>query len=188
MRRQGRHRIERAALELFSEKGIVGCSTRAITERAGLAEGTLFRHFPTKDDLAVSLFLSCAGRLLSRLESAVSEATEPETQLEAVVHAFFAFAAEEPEAHAYIMHHHPDVALLPPGTRLPKDVVHGVVSRGIAAGRFRSMDPILATAIVAGMIIRALFFMRQGLLRDSPETVRDEVSRAALRALKEIEP
>ena len=42
-------RIINAAINIFSEKGFESTRTREIAERAGIAEGTIFRYFPTKD-------------------------------------------------------------------------------------------------------------------------------------------
>src|ERR1700689_3190180 len=42
-----------AALNLFAEKGFYRTSTRAISRKAGIAEGTLFNYFETKEDLAL---------------------------------------------------------------------------------------------------------------------------------------
>lgn len=44
-------RILQAALKLFSEKGYLGATTRAIAREAGVAELTLFRYFSTKEKL-----------------------------------------------------------------------------------------------------------------------------------------
>ena len=42
-------RIINAAINAFSEKGFEGTRTKEIAQRAGIAEGTIFRYFPTKD-------------------------------------------------------------------------------------------------------------------------------------------
>ncbi len=42
-------RIINAAINTFSEKGFEATRTREIADRAGVAEGTIFRYFPTKD-------------------------------------------------------------------------------------------------------------------------------------------
>jgi AcrR family transcriptional regulator len=42
-------RIINAAINIFSEKGFEATRTREIADRAGIAEGTIFRYFPTKD-------------------------------------------------------------------------------------------------------------------------------------------
>lgn len=45
-----------AALKLFAGKGFYNTSTRAISRKAGIAEGTLFNYFETKEDLALYFF------------------------------------------------------------------------------------------------------------------------------------
>ena len=42
-------RILNAAINAFAEKGFDATRTKEIAERAGIAEGTIFRYFPTKD-------------------------------------------------------------------------------------------------------------------------------------------
>ncbi|MDA8175404.1 MAG: TetR/AcrR family transcriptional regulator [Nitrospiraceae bacterium] len=46
-----KEKLIEAGLKLFSEKGYLGASTKDIAARAGVAELTLFRHFPKKEDL-----------------------------------------------------------------------------------------------------------------------------------------
>jgi AcrR family transcriptional regulator len=48
-------RIVEAAVELFAEKGYSGSSTSEIAQRAGVAEGTIFRHYKTKKELLLSI-------------------------------------------------------------------------------------------------------------------------------------
>ncbi|GGJ91498.1 TetR family transcriptional regulator [Lentibacillus kapialis] len=47
--------ILRAAVELIAEKGYYNTSTSEIADRAGVAEGTIFRHYRTKKDLLVAI-------------------------------------------------------------------------------------------------------------------------------------
>jgi AcrR family transcriptional regulator len=46
-----RDKILEASLKLFSQKGFLGATTREIAREAGVAEVTLFRHFPSKEAL-----------------------------------------------------------------------------------------------------------------------------------------
>lgn len=47
--------IMESALEVFAEKGYASSSTKEIAEKAGIAEGTIFRYFKTKKDLLIRL-------------------------------------------------------------------------------------------------------------------------------------
>ena len=51
-----RKAILQAALELFAEQGFYRTTTKAISRKAGIAEGTLFNYFETKEDLALYFF------------------------------------------------------------------------------------------------------------------------------------
>jgi AcrR family transcriptional regulator len=47
----GRERVARAAYELFSRAGVRAVGVDAVIEQAGTAKMTLYRNFPSKDDL-----------------------------------------------------------------------------------------------------------------------------------------
>jgi AcrR family transcriptional regulator len=50
-----RERILRTAYELFSRRGIRAVGTDEVIHRAGVAKATLYRHFPTKNDLVLAV-------------------------------------------------------------------------------------------------------------------------------------
>jgi AcrR family transcriptional regulator len=52
--RRNRDRLLRAARETFAEQGVDG-SLEEVARRAGVGVGTLYRHFPTRDDLIEAL-------------------------------------------------------------------------------------------------------------------------------------
>jgi AcrR family transcriptional regulator len=53
---QTKARILEAALKLFCEKGFYKTTTKEISKKARIAEGTLFNYFKTKEDLALYFF------------------------------------------------------------------------------------------------------------------------------------
>ncbi len=55
--------IMEAALKLFTERGFHGTSTAEISKEAGVATGTLFNYFPTKEYLINSLYFEVKGQL-----------------------------------------------------------------------------------------------------------------------------
>lgn len=57
-------RILRAAMEVFAEKGYAAASTSEIAQRAGVAEGTIFRHYKSKKDLLFSIVAPFVAHLI----------------------------------------------------------------------------------------------------------------------------
>jgi len=176
--------IEEAALRLFVEKGICAATTKEIAALAGVSEGAIYRHFESKEELALALFQENMQRLLAYLDRSLELAADPPTQLRAVQRAFLEFAFAEPLAYAYLVEaHQSEFPRLPPDQAKPKDVFVRILQRGMAEGCFRSMDPHLAAALVIGMTIRTIFFLKQGLIRQSREQVIEALGEAALRVL-----
>jgi AcrR family transcriptional regulator len=66
--RRNRDRILAAAAEVFADQGS-SASTEEVAARAGVAIGTVFRHFPTKDDLLVAIMKDLLDRLVEDIES-----------------------------------------------------------------------------------------------------------------------
>jgi AcrR family transcriptional regulator len=58
-------RILVSAIEIFSEKGYAASSTSEIAKKAGVAEGTIFRHYKTKKDLLTSIVVPLMTKLIA---------------------------------------------------------------------------------------------------------------------------
>jgi AcrR family transcriptional regulator len=57
--------ILEAAIESFAEKGYAATSTSEIAKKAGVAEGTIFRHYKTKKDLLLSIVAPMMAKLIA---------------------------------------------------------------------------------------------------------------------------
>src|SRR5580693_1862998 len=82
-----RQRILRAALQLFKEKGLGRTTTKEISKKSGIAEGTLFNYFKTKEDLALYFFQKETEDLIRwyRAERRLQKAPLPE-KLFGIIH------------------------------------------------------------------------------------------------------
>ncbi len=58
-------RIIQAAVEIFSQKGYAASSTSEIARKAGVAEGTIFRHYKTKKDLLLSIVTPMMAKFIA---------------------------------------------------------------------------------------------------------------------------
>ncbi len=68
-----RTRILNAALKLFAKQGYDGTTTRDLAERAGVAEGTLFRHFTNKKAILIEVATQGWVEILTDLLTELSE-------------------------------------------------------------------------------------------------------------------
>ncbi|WP_138499047.1 TetR/AcrR family transcriptional regulator [Nostoc sp. PA-18-2419] len=70
---QTRTRILQAAQRLFASHGFDGTTTRDLAQAAGVAEGTLFRHFPNKKAILIEVATSGWVEILTDLLTELSE-------------------------------------------------------------------------------------------------------------------
>jgi AcrR family transcriptional regulator len=80
-----RRRIFDAAAGLFAEHGFVGVTTRAISERADVAEGTLFRYAETKAELLLMVYNVEFGGAISAGVAAAERLDDPTDAVFALV-------------------------------------------------------------------------------------------------------
>ncbi len=67
-----RQRLIDSTRELLWEKGYAATSPRAIMDRAGVGQGSLYHHFDGKQDLAGAAFAAAAADTLARAEAVLS--------------------------------------------------------------------------------------------------------------------
>ena len=85
-----RDRILDASYELFSQRGIRAVGINEVIERAGVATATLYRHFPSKDELVLA-FLQLREQRWTKdfVEAgAISRGPDPEQRLLAIFDVF----------------------------------------------------------------------------------------------------
>lgn len=58
-------KILAAATDMFAEKGFASTSTSEIAKKAGVAEGTIFRHYKTKKELLMSIVAPMMAKLIA---------------------------------------------------------------------------------------------------------------------------
>ena len=98
-REQTRERIVDAAVAAFAEHGFAASSTRDIAARAGVTQGLVTYHFPSKDELwrvaADKIFGLLEGQMPTPPESAGAES--PAEGARAAISSYVQFAAQHPE-------------------------------------------------------------------------------------------
>jgi AcrR family transcriptional regulator len=172
-----------AALELFAEQGVNATTTREIAERAGAAEGTLYRHFQGKDDLVRWLFESSAEQFQETLLASADGITAPRARLRALIRGVFAFADDHPAAFTYLLSVHHTGILQHNGNASPPPMrtFADTLTDGIEQGAFRDLPPVLATGWIVAMAQRAVVFLQSEVVEMAREDVIRQTVDAALR-------
>jgi AcrR family transcriptional regulator len=88
--------IIRVAVELAAEKGVDGVTTQDMADAMKVTQGAIFKHFATKDDIWVGAMQWIRDRLMSVLEKAASQATDPLDAIERMFFAHIDFIARHP--------------------------------------------------------------------------------------------
>lgn len=97
-----REELLAAAARVFARQGYPGTDVQQIADACGMAKGTIYLYFPSKE----SLFIGAVERAMQRLREAVRAAhmaiADPIEKLRAAVKAYFEFFQQHPD-HAELM-------------------------------------------------------------------------------------
>lgn len=180
-----RTRIEREARRLFAERGVAGTSVRDIAQAAGTAEGTLYRHFPSKEALAQSLFETGYAALAADIAAIAAAEPGIEGRLRRLVERFCRLFDEDRESFAFLMLNQHD-HLREIAATSEANVVH-VLSRifgeAIDGSELPRQDATLATAIALGAVVQPAVFHLYGRLTGPLAARAPAISAAVLAAL-----
>jgi AcrR family transcriptional regulator len=191
--------IEAAFVE-FAEHGLSGCRLDDVARRAGVAKGTIYLYFPSKEALFREMVRTTTIAALEQAESrlADTETLSADSQLRAVASGWWASLRKErvqviqrlvtaelsqfPE----LMQFYAD-AVITRGRRL----IATIITRGVARGEFREIDPETAARMLSALSMsHAMWCSKRqffpGLDRRSDDDVRDEIIDFYLHALRPI--
>lgn len=101
-----RERILDAALGLFAERGFHGTSVPEIAEAAGVAAGTIYRYFESKEHLVNALYQAHKRQLGHALSDAFPWNAPMREQLRQVWARVVAYGEQNPRALAFLERHH----------------------------------------------------------------------------------
>lgn len=179
-------RIEEAALGLFFEQGYRATTMREIALTCGLTPGSLYNHFPSKDQLLYTIIKRVHEFLDRDLMDAVRAAgDDPRDQLRAyayrhaLIHTGFRKEARVANLELGSLPEPQRTEIVATRRRLRLDL-KGIIDRGVAAGVFEVGDSTVVSNAILNMSIRIPdWFRREGPL--SAEDVAELHADLALR-------
>src|SRR5215470_1514642 len=93
-----RERILGSAMRVFASKGFFGAKVSDIAEDAGVADGTIYLYFKSKDDLLISLFEQQMEKVHDVLGAAMAGAPRAEDKIARFIRAYMELVAENRHA------------------------------------------------------------------------------------------
>jgi AcrR family transcriptional regulator len=130
-------RLVRAALELFTAQGYHATTTPQIARKAGVAEGTIYRHFTSKQHLLNELYRGAARWATKLVAEAEAASATPREKLGELGKSLVAGAAREPAVTRLFFLDRHGALLDEESRKTARDfrlALEGVVAQGKAAG------------------------------------------------------
>jgi TetR/AcrR family transcriptional regulator, fatty acid metabolism regulator protein len=92
-----RQRILDAAVRVFSKKGFFASRVSDVASAAGIADGTVYLYFKSKDDILVSLFDDVMSEHITAAREEVRQAGDAPAQLRAIADHHLRLLGSKPE-------------------------------------------------------------------------------------------
>ncbi len=162
-----RQREERAALilevaqQLFSEKGYLEASIDEIAARAGIAKGTVYLHFASKEELVVALFEQQFNQFLRQIEQTIAEVLPVRMRLEhLLLDVYTRIQAQRNQIlldlnprlglTTNVINKRPDLAAY---SAKALELITALIAEGQTNGEF---DPLVPTAVMVATLVNML--------------------------------
>jgi len=148
-----KQRIIDAALQLFTQKGVDATTTRHIAAAAEIAEGTLYRHFESKEALAKDLFEGEFLPFAQKLQEVSQGTGSTLSKIAATVHHFYHAFDGDVARWSYIMTYQGG-----PQSKVSADILTPIklmqtlLEEGVAENELSVNDIPLMAQILVGII------------------------------------
>ena len=154
-----RERILSAALALVAEDGYAGCSVVAVADRAGVATGSVYRHFPAKAQLVAEVFRTVSQREADALILAAERESGAHARIATMIETFAGRALRAPRQAYALLAEPVDPAVDAERLifrRLNHTTFARVIAEGVTAGELPPQNVEVSAAALVGAIGEAL--------------------------------
>ena len=153
--------ILKAAKQLFAIRGFHATPTSEVAKQAGVAEGTIFHHFKTKEGILVYVFEEMMEQYIEGAKSWVKKANTGLEALEELVGFHFLFSEQRAEDLMVVIRDFP-FTIMKEGSPFREvantyffkvvDLIRECIEQGQADGSIRHISPEKTALILEGML------------------------------------
>ena len=180
-------KVERAALDLFAARGVDGVSIAEIAAAAGVSQGALYRHYPSKQEMAWALFSAAYLRTGAELDAIRAREPDFPGRIGAMVRHFCLLYDSDPALFRFMLiAQHDLLPRIEAGQRTPVDAVADAVADAVRAGEIGAVGAAAAAAAVMGIVLQTAVFHLYGRLDGTLAARTPGLARAALTAVEAL--
>jgi AcrR family transcriptional regulator len=153
-----RERLVRAAIGIVARDSLAAATTAAIAEAAGVAEGTLYRHFESKDDLLIAAYRQMKQEVFVRSAESVDVSAAPAERLKRTWKAIYLAYRADKDAFAFGNRFMESALAEREGGEAARSIAKIVADlrrTGIASGDFKS----LPTDLLANLFLAPINYL-----------------------------
>ncbi len=177
-------RIEQATLALFAEKGVDRTTIGDIARAAGIAEGTIYRHYPSKEELIWQLFSRNYLDLAARLDALQAARRGLRAKLAAMIGMFCSLYEQDSDMFRFLLLvQHGQLERVEADMQTPVKVLKAVIEGAVARGEVPPQDSEVATAMVLGMVLQVAVFKAYGRITQPLGDFAEQLTEGCWRAL-----
>ena len=177
-----------AALAVFAERGLAAARLDDIAKLAGLSKGTIYLYFPNKEELFREVVRTSVVAYIARAEAVFEAERDPTQALLAWMEGYWGWLRSPvfPAMHRLVsseLTNFPDLAAFYATEVIERAqrLVRGMLERGMNAGVFRRMDPLVAARMLSALFVTHGLWYHQRQSFKSIENVPGDVMLAQIR-------
>jgi AcrR family transcriptional regulator len=176
-RARRRQQILAAAAQLFAARPYGAVQVDDVARAAGVGKATLYRYFPSKEELYLAVFDEALSGLERRFAELGAAGLAPAARLDGMLRAMVDVLAEQLASLRLLDFEHAELAgrwrsVFRARRRALVDALAEVLDAGRRGGEFRNVDPEVTPALLVGMI--------RGGLMGTPSVPRARLADAAV--------
>jgi AcrR family transcriptional regulator len=168
--------IQESVIRAVTRVGVHGLTMDRIAEEAGIAKGTIYLHFRTKNELVRATFDACLAPLIDELIGILNSDLPADVRLHLFTQRHLAYFEDRQDLFRVLLHERSRIQIRTDRRRssLYRKLVEKtaeVVELGVKSGLFRSVDPVK----LAGMIVDSnITVISHRVLEGRPDSAQDD--------------
>jgi AcrR family transcriptional regulator len=183
-RRNSRQGLLDAAVRLIARRGVKATTVRSIAREAGVTEGAIYRHFSSKEELYLDVYLRTLEEMIQAKRAVAFSKAPLRDKLREWVRVSYEFFDRHPDAFTFVLLVRYDL----PEPEREMTTVQGkifinLVKEAQAAGEMKPMLPELALSHFTGILLNVPRLINERVLEGPASNYVDDVADAIVRAL-----